>query len=107
MSKASLGGRYALTTSYVSLATLLGTTGFWKGEVSIDESHAYDFYIKSANNTDASPAAWVSAVKVLAGVGFSHQFEAVDPSTVSVAGATAGDYVTLVGELVEKFNPFG
>ena len=101
MSKSSIGGRYALTTSYVSLATLLGTTGMWKGDVAIDDSHAYTFFLKSANNTDASPAEWVSALQVAAGVGWSHEYGAVDLSTISVAGLTAGDFVSLAGEGVQ------
>jgi hypothetical protein len=91
----------------VSLATLLGTTGLWKGEISIEASHSYTFFIKSANNTlDTDPASPTAAVQVAVGIGYTHSYDAVDLETVYVAGATAGDYITLVGEGVSENQGF-
>ena len=97
MSKAPLGGQFALTSSYVALNTLLGVDADTLGkiELSIDQSHSATIYIQLGNA--ANP------VRITASEGYTHEFSSVKLSTISVKG-TPGDTLTLVGEGVERIE---
>lgn len=99
MSKNAIGGRFALTSNYAKLSTLLGVEDGTLGkiELSIDATldHAATVYVLLSDA--ANP------VLVPANTGYNHSFSAVDLATVKVKG-TAGDYVTIIGEQVDRLT---
>jgi hypothetical protein len=97
MSKSSLGGQYNLTASYTTLSTLLGVGDETLGKIglSVSPSHANVVYLQLSDQDHP--------VQIAVGVGFEHEFAAVQLSTISVKG-TPGDTITLVGEGIERIE---
>jgi hypothetical protein len=103
MSKTAIGGQYALTASYQTLATLLGLTGLGKIELSLNSDRTG---VTTIQMSDAA-----HPIAIAAAVIWNHEFAAVDLATVSVktdaAGAAAGDKITIAGEQVEPYKANG
>ncbi|MGA2062572.1 MAG: hypothetical protein ABSG67_18985 [Thermoguttaceae bacterium] len=99
MSKAAIHGTATLPANFTDLATLFGLSAntLFKGNLTFPAANQASAYMKATTgngSTDVTVAA-----------GESHDYSAVDLSTVFVKG-TSPDTVVLVGEHVESSITF-